>query len=611
MANPRIEVEIGAKINEFEKKFEKVDDQVNKTGKEFTKLNEFAVGALQGIAAAFTVGSIVNFGKAVLDTTAKFQKFEAVLRTTLGSDSAATEALQNIKEFATTTPFGVDEVTGAFIKLANQGFKPTVSELRSLGDLAASTGKSFDQLAESIIDAQVGEFERLKEFGVRAKVSGDQVTFTFKGVETQVKNTSQAIQGYVLGLGEAEGVTGSMAGISQTLGGKISELGDNIEQVRLAIGNQTSGITKATIEWLNGFAKDLQRVIKGTKELINEVRGFQFSSEISETKKEIDFLVQSFQKINPALTKQEAIKKAVDAVSESYKKLSSTQLQNGNISIGQLQKTLRLIEAYGNELIKSSNKTEESGQTFEQFSKTWDDYNRGLQTTAILNDSLAKSFDSLDEKIAKLSESLVPVVNSFKEFDIKFNFEGDTPQQDIIPEIDESKLTAFVLRLQEFNNQVAGVLEGTIEQTLGNFAFAIGDALARGGDVLKAGGAVLLEGLAGILNQLGQMAIETGITIGAIKAALKTLNPAIAIGAGVALIALAGFVSAKARSLAGVGGGGTSAVGTSGVGSGTSFTGGGLGFAFDPNREIRGELVARGSDLVYVFNEANNRINKG
>ena len=224
MANPRIEVEIGAKIQEFEKKFNEIEKQLDKSGKQFSKLNEFATGALQGIAAAFTVGAVVNFGKAVLDTTAKFQKFEAVLRTTLGSDSAATEALQNIKQFATTTPFAVDEVTGAFIKLANQGFTPTVSELTKLGDLAASTGKSFDQLAEAIIDAQVGEFERLKEFGVRAKVSGDQVTFTFKGVETQVKNTSQAIQSYVLGLGEAEGVTGSMAGISQTLGGKISEL---------------------------------------------------------------------------------------------------------------------------------------------------------------------------------------------------------------------------------------------------------------------------------------------------------------------------------------------------------------------------------------------------
>ena len=59
------------------------------------------------------------------------------------------------------------------------------------------------------------------------------------------------------------------------------------------------------------------------------------------------------------------------------------------------------------------------------------------------------------------------------------------------------------------------------------------------------------------------------------------------------------------------GGGGGSSVGTSGVGGGTSFVGGAQGFGFAQNREIKGELVARGQDLVYVFNEANTRINKG
>ena len=270
MANPRIEVEIGAKINEFEKKFEKVDDQVNKTGKQFSKLNEFAVGALQGIAAAFTVGAVVNFGKAVLDTTAKFQKFEAVLRTTLGSDSAAKIALNEIADFATKTPFQIDELTSAYIKLANQGFKPTTDQLTKLGDLAASTGKSFDQLAEAIIDAQVGEFERLKEFGIKASKQGDQVTFAFKGVETQVKNTSEEIQKYILSLGEAEGVSGSMANVSETLGGKMSNLEDNIEQLRLAIGNQTSGIFADSLDWLNSFVEATTRAAKGVAKIREE-----------------------------------------------------------------------------------------------------------------------------------------------------------------------------------------------------------------------------------------------------------------------------------------------------------------------------------------------------
>ena len=52
---------------------------------------------------------------------------------------------------ASKTPFAVVELTQAFVKLANQGFRPTTDELRKLGDLASSTGKQFDQLAEAII----------------------------------------------------------------------------------------------------------------------------------------------------------------------------------------------------------------------------------------------------------------------------------------------------------------------------------------------------------------------------------------------------------------------------------------------------------------------------
>jgi len=185
-----------------------------------------------------------------------------------------------------------------------------------------------------------------------------------------------------------------------------------------------------------------------------------------------------------------------------------------------------------------------------------------------------------------------------------------------IADIDDSKLTAFVLRLSEFNSQVAGIIETGAQQTLGDFAFAIGDALASGGNVIKAGGAALLGGLAGILNQLGQLAIATGLAVEGIKKALQTLNPAVAIGAGVALIALAGFVSNKAKSLGGSkggggGGGGGSSVGSSGVGGGSSFTGGAQGGMFAQNRDVSGEFVVRGTDLVYVLGQANNKINKG
>ena len=103
--------------------------------------------------------------------------------------------------------------------------------------LASSVGKGFDQLAESVADATTGEFERLKEFGIKASKEGDKVTFTFKEQATTVDFTTKAIEKYVKGLGDLEGVSGSMAAISETLGGKVSNLGDKWDSLLNTIGN--------------------------------------------------------------------------------------------------------------------------------------------------------------------------------------------------------------------------------------------------------------------------------------------------------------------------------------------------------------------------------------
>src|SRR5690606_34462815 len=114
------------------------------------------------------------------------------------------------------------------------------------------------------IDAQVGEYERLKEFGVRAKDAGDTVIFTFKGVQTQVDKTSSSIREYITGLGNAEGVSGSMAAISATLGGQISNLQDSYDQMLISIGNNTSGAFSTAIAWLD-------KMITRVKDLNEEV----------------------------------------------------------------------------------------------------------------------------------------------------------------------------------------------------------------------------------------------------------------------------------------------------------------------------------------------------
>ncbi len=256
-----------AELGKLKKQLDDVGDKAKKAGKDtgdaFGGMGAVAAKVGPVIAGIFAADRVMGFAKEVIAVTAEFQKLSAVLINTLGSRSAAAGAMTNIQKFASETPFSVQELTASFVKLANQGFTPTTQQLRKLGDLASSTGKGFDQLAEAIIDAQTGEFERLKEFGIRASKAGDQVTFTFKGVQTQVKFTNDAIRQYLVSLGEVQGVSGAMAAISGTLGGQISNLGDAYDSLLNTIGTNLAPIYQKALGATSLFLTKLNDLFGG------------------------------------------------------------------------------------------------------------------------------------------------------------------------------------------------------------------------------------------------------------------------------------------------------------------------------------------------------------
>lgn len=187
-----------------------------------------------------TVGEIVQ-------TRGEYQKFQAILDNSFQSAEKGAAIFSMLEEFAATTPFELDRVTGSFIKMNAQGFTPTLTQLTKLGDFASAMGKDFDQLAEAVMDAQTGEFERLKEFGVKTDAHGDKIKFTFKGVTTEIDKNASSIQNYLLGLGDMQGVQGSMAAMMDTIPFKMSA----IEDARAKLYNRIGELFEPGIDsWL-------------------------------------------------------------------------------------------------------------------------------------------------------------------------------------------------------------------------------------------------------------------------------------------------------------------------------------------------------------------------
>lgn len=257
---------VNAEAKQLKANTQGVQTNVKSLGGTFSSIGSLAAGA-------FASFSILQLGQEVINATSQFQKFEAVLTNLTGSNDEAKRLIATFSQFAAETPFQVEEVVGAYVKLRNTGITPNIDAMRKLGDVASASGKDLNQLVEALIDAQVGENERLKEFGIRAQKVGEITKFTFRGVTTEVKNTSEAINAYITSLGDVQGVKGANEAIAKTLGGQLSNLKDQFTGLFVEIGKASEGVLTKFISGISnalGFINKELRTNRAVQELITE-----------------------------------------------------------------------------------------------------------------------------------------------------------------------------------------------------------------------------------------------------------------------------------------------------------------------------------------------------
>lgn len=234
--------------------------EVNKQMDQSTTIMNKLKMAAKAFIAVKVVGWLKSAHDQAYNTRKEFAKYEAVLRNTFQSQEKANDAMKMLQQLAANTPSSLQEWTEGYIKLVNRGLQPTSQELTNLGDLAASQGKSLDQLIEAVLDAMTGENERLKEFGIKASKEGEKTQFTFRGVTTEVRNSEDAIKDYLLSLGRLEGVAGSMAVQMNELEGIQSNLGDTMDAFFNNVGKKLEPFWKSILKGANGFFSELNKM---------------------------------------------------------------------------------------------------------------------------------------------------------------------------------------------------------------------------------------------------------------------------------------------------------------------------------------------------------------
>ncbi|MGN6831086.1 tape measure protein [Paucibacter sp. M5-1] len=222
-----------AESRKVEERLQRIADRGTGVQLSLTKMAAAVSAAIGAIAIDGFVSKLVN-------TQRQFDVMFASLKTMTGGADQAGAAFERLRKFAAQTPYTLEQSVQGFTKLKALGLDPSERAMTSFGNTASAMGKDLMQMIEAVADASTGEFERLKEFGIKARVEGDKVALTFQGTTTKVQNSAAAITDYLVKIGETN-FAGAMSERMKTLDGDISNLQDSLSALYLQISQAGVG----------------------------------------------------------------------------------------------------------------------------------------------------------------------------------------------------------------------------------------------------------------------------------------------------------------------------------------------------------------------------------
>ena len=246
------------------KRVNKQVDKFNRKAAKATKSGNKMGGMMKMAGAAALALGLTKVATSTVAVINEFDSLKAMLKTVTGSADGALVAFEQIKKFTADTPFQLAEVTNAFSILKRNGLDTTTESLTAFGNIAAANGKTFEQFAEALGDAVTGEFERMKEFGIKVKKEGDQMVAFMGSTQIGVSDSAEGIIDVFKKLGEEGGryATG-LADQAATIGGKWSNLQDALAEFAYNLG--VGGLKTVLIE----VTESMTGMIKNTGNLAN------------------------------------------------------------------------------------------------------------------------------------------------------------------------------------------------------------------------------------------------------------------------------------------------------------------------------------------------------
>ncbi len=255
-------------IDDLDQAQDEVDDlgdEADETGNRFDGLK----GKIMGLVGAYLGFEAIKegaklAGSAFIMANADMEVYENTLTTVLKSNEKAKEALNWANEFAAQTPFEIPEIVEATTRLSAYGMNAK-DVMTDIGNMAAVMGTPLMQAVEAVADAQTGELERLKEFGITKQMLIDQAAkmghaevVNAKGQIVDQENFNKALFALM-----EERYKGGMATQAKTFKGLISNVQDGLGTMGRELGKPIFDKFKKGLESVVPLVSGVTELIKG------------------------------------------------------------------------------------------------------------------------------------------------------------------------------------------------------------------------------------------------------------------------------------------------------------------------------------------------------------
>nr|DAU99862.1 MAG TPA: tail tape measure protein [Caudoviricetes sp.] len=320
-------------VEAIKKQFEQM---TNKAVEEGRKQANVWQTLLKGATAYFTLQGAQSFISQMVAVRSQFQQLEISFGTMLKSKEKANELMAQMTELAAKTPFGLQEVSeGAKRLLAFQVPAEEVTEtLRRMGDVASGIGVPMGQLIH--VYGQVKAQGKL--------MTNDLYQFMNAGIpiiaelskvvgksETEIKDMVSAgkigfpeVQAVIKNMTSEGGLFFNlMAEQSKSLGGQISNLQDNFDQMLNEIGKASEGAVSGAISSVSFLVENYQTLGKIIAGLITTYGAYRAAIIVNNT-----LVALSTQLTNGWTVAQLAQYRGLLLLEKAQKLLNATMLAN-------------------------------------------------------------------------------------------------------------------------------------------------------------------------------------------------------------------------------------------------------------------------------------------